>query len=231
MKLIRHLFVALGICVLAVGGVHAQRSVPVDTTKPKGEKPFNPADTVAKALTSRRVTPGRAFVRSMLIPGWGQFSTGATVRGSVYATLQGASAIMLAKTMFKLSDARNELNSRRQTSSDSLIAFAAQLKDTTLIRRYTNRDSLNLDVEKQFAVTDKESLVKARTSQRQDWITYLLFFTFASGVDAFVGAHLADFPGSVSAEPTPAGTRLRIDWRLGGKPPARARVEPVPGMP
>jgi hypothetical protein len=211
--------------------VHAQRSVPVDTTKPKGEKPFNPADTVAAAITSKRITPGRAFVRSMLIPGWGQFSTGATARGAVYATLQGASAIMLGKTMFKLSDARNEVNARRQTASDSLVAFAATLKDTALIRRYSNKDSLNVDVEKQFGVIDKESLVKARTSQRQDWITYLLFFTFASGVDAFVGAHLADFPGSVTVEPAQAGgTQLRVDWRFGGRPPARARVEPVPGI-
>lgn len=224
------------LCVLAVSGMaaaslQAQQSVPVDTTRPRNEKPFSPADTVIAALRSKRLTPGRAFVRSLLIPGWGQFSNGAMVRGSIYASLQGASAFMLVKTQIKIGDARNEVKSLRKTAVDSLVADAQQRRDTAKIRRYANADSVTVVADGTFAVADKQSLVRARVRQREDWITDLIFFTLASGVDAFVGAHLSDFPGSVSAEPTPAGMRFRLDFRLGGRPGTRARPERVPHAP
>ncbi|MGH7461185.1 MAG: hypothetical protein ACREMA_09170, partial [Longimicrobiales bacterium] len=38
------------------------------------------ADTV-RADSARRITPGKAFYRSLLVPGWGQASVGAYVRG------------------------------------------------------------------------------------------------------------------------------------------------------
>jgi hypothetical protein len=228
-KFAAQIFCVFGLWALGATNLHAQRTVPADTTRPKNEKPFNPADTVAAALASKRITPARAFVRSLLVPGWGQFSMGATLRGSIYASLQGASAVMLAKTQIKISDARNDASTLRKTAVDSLIAFAQARKDTALIRKYSNPDSVTEVANTTFAVADKESLVKARVKQREDWITYFLFFTLASGVDAFVGAHLSDFPGTVTAEPIPAGgMRLRLDFPLGGRPPARAQPAPAP---
>jgi hypothetical protein len=230
-KLIKQAICAVALCTFIVGSVHAQQTVPADTTRPKSEKPFNPADTVAAALASKHVTPGRAFVRSLLVPGWGQFSNGATERGAVYASLQGASAFMLVKTQIKISDAKADLSAARKTAVDSLIASAQAQKDTAKVRKYANPDSVNAVAETVFAVVDKASLVKARQKQREDWITYFLFFTFASGIDAFVGAHLSDFPGTVTAEPTPAGMQLRVDFPLGGRAPARAHPEPAGRLP
>jgi hypothetical protein len=49
----------------------------------------------------------------------------------------------------------------------------------------------------------------------QDWIAYTLFFTLASGVDAFVAAHLADFPADIETGRRPDGaTELRISIPL-----------------
>ncbi len=45
--------------------------------------------------------------------------------------------------------------------------------------------------------TDNRALVDARRQQRQDWIAYTLFFTFLNGLDAYVAAHLTDFPGEL----------------------------------
>ena len=44
-------------------------------------------------------------------------------------------------------------------------------------------------------------LVDAREQQREDWIAWSLFWLLASGVDAFVNAHLADFPAAIELEP------------------------------
>jgi hypothetical protein len=58
------------------------------------------------------------------------------------------------------------------------------------------------------------------TNQRQDWITYTLVWTLASGVDAFVAAHLATFPGKVEAEPRSSGggMQLKLSFPTGRKP-------------
>ena len=44
------------------------------------------------------------------------------------------------------------------------------------------------------AVQDAENLVGVRRQQREDWFAFGLFFLLLGGADAFVAAHLADFP-------------------------------------
>jgi hypothetical protein len=192
---------------------HAQQPTrpPGDTAR--AEPPFSPADTVAAALSGRALTPARAFVRSLLVPGWGQFSQGAKVRGSVYASLQGASAFMLVKTQLKISDARKEVRTLRELSIDSMRADAAERQDTALIRRLSDPDTARIRADSTPAVVDKQSLTDARRRQREDWIALAIFFTLASGVDAYVGAHLSDFPGSVNAQPLRHGG-VRIEWTM-----------------
>ena len=189
---------------------------PADTVRTDTARtypPFSPADTVAAALTSRRLTPGRAFVRSLLIPGWGQFSQGAKVRGSVYASLQGASAFMLVKTQLKINDANSGMEALREIAIDSMRADAVEQMDTALIRFLADPDSAQLLADSTEAVADKQALADSRRRQREDWIALAIFFTLASGVDAYVGAHLADFPGKVSASPLRHGG-VRIEWTL-----------------
>ena len=62
------------------------------------------------------------------------------------------------------------------------------------------------------------SLERARTAQRQDWITYTLFFTFAAAVDTYVTAHLKDFPGEVQTLPAiDGGLTFRMSVPVGGR--------------
>lgn len=207
----------LSVCVLMVAlfGTVARAQEPArppaDTAR--AEPPFSPADTVAAALTGKTLTPGRAFVRSLLIPGWGQFSQGARVRGTVYASLQGASAFMLVKTQIKVNDAQDDAESLREFAIDSMRADALEQQDTMLIRILANEDSAQARADSTEAVSDKLALTESRKRQREDWIALAIFFTLASGVDAYVGAHLADFPGTVSARPFRRGGVL-VEWSL-----------------
>jgi hypothetical protein len=164
--------------------------------------------TTAVDTTKKVISPGSAFFRSVLIPGWGQLSVGSKTRAAVFITLQSASWYMLVKTLKKLSQAEDRRDARvtqwTPIVTDTLLAMADPGRvppDTALQRRVSDPDTLKFLVRSALdtttAVRAANSLVNSRQEQRQDWITYTLFLTLASGVDAFVAAHLADFPATI----------------------------------
>lgn len=153
-------------------------------------------DTLAVADTTvERFPPGKALMRSLLLPGWGQFSVGAYKRGAFFVAAQGSSYYMLARTNSRLNEARDKHRAQRAIARDSILAIPDV--DTA---------NLELRIDSVDAVIARRSLVNSRERHMQDWITYTLFFTLASGVDAFVAAHLADFPVEVGAEPQANGS-------------------------
>lgn len=177
-----------------------------------------PRDTAAAA---QGPSPAGAFVRSLLVPGWGQASHGAYVRGGVFFALQSGSWFMLIKTIGKLSEARSIEERRVGLVRDSLLAEAAA--DPKLADRYKDPRALELDVQRAAdqdgRVTEIRGLVHAREEQREDWIAMTAFVTLMSGIDALVNAHLSDFPGRVAVDPARDG-RLTVGITLpaGGRP-------------
>ena len=159
----------------------------------------------ATDTTAVRYSPGKALMRSLLVPGWGQFSVGAWKRGALFAALQGSSYYMLVRTNSRLNKAEDKLDTRVTFVRDSLIAA-----DDTV--------GLDARLDSTQLVNAERSLVRSRERHMQDWITYTIFFTLASGVDAFVAAHLADFPVQIDAEPQVNGS---VDFRLSVPLPSR----------
>jgi hypothetical protein len=92
---------ALVACVLSAGPLAAQvRPAPTDTAAvPRAAE--QPAGIPHRS-------PGGAFVRSLVLPGWGQAWVGAPGRGGVYFALEGASLWMLYRTQQRLDQARAE---------------------------------------------------------------------------------------------------------------------------
>ncbi len=188
--------------LLAVGPLRAQeapRPVPL------------PPDSAAAADARIGPSPAGAFVRSLLVPGWGQAAHGAYVRGGAFFTLQTGSWFMLVKTMGKLAEARSievrRVGLVRDLVRDSLLALAEAEPERA--ERYADPRALELDVqraaEQDERVTDIRGLVHAREEQREDWIAMTIFVTLMSGVDALVNAHLSDFPARVAVDPLPGG--------------------------
>ncbi|MGQ0560681.1 MAG: DUF5683 domain-containing protein [Gemmatimonadota bacterium] len=153
--------------------------------------------------TARGISPGKAFMRSLLIPGWGQWSAGAKKRAGFFFALQTTSYYMLVKTLNKLDHAQDVEEERIQLVSDSLRAEMAE--DSLLNEQLSDPLRFRAAVDSAETVIDIRNLVESREEQRQDWIAYTLFVTLASGVDAFVAAHLADFPATITTRPAPAG--------------------------
>jgi hypothetical protein len=117
-----------------------------------------PTDTV------HRVRPMGAFLRSLLVPGWGQAVTGRRVAGAVFATWEGVAAMMTLK-------AQSEMHYLRETRSPSLVAKRQEVQDWTVL-----------------------------------WVFNHLF----SGAEAFVSAHLQDFPKDLKVRAFPGGVGVSL---------------------
>lgn len=98
------------------------------------------ADTAG--LPHYRISPRSAFLRSLVLPGWGQSSIGAPGRGAVYFALESGSLWMVYKSGQKLQEAR-ELE--RVRHADGTLA-----PETTLglvkARRNEREDWITLSV-------------------------------------------------------------------------------------
>jgi hypothetical protein len=171
------------------------------------------ADTIPQELRS----PRGAFVRAMLVPGWGHLHVGEYKRGAVYFSLQSASWFMLVKTIRRLNDVQDRDDRLTGLATDSLDIVAAG--DTALARLWDEDPVAYEEALLTYpGLQDTRSLVSARRQQRQDWITYTLFFTFAAAVDAYVTAHLKDFPADVTVGAAEGGgLRLRVAVPVGGR--------------
>jgi hypothetical protein len=109
---VRSLACALATLALGARAPAAAQDDPVADTVPAVDAPA--ADTTRRAAApvaapadtaSPRISPGGAFVRSLVLPGWGQSELGAPVRGGVYFALEAGSLWMLYKSDRRLREA------------------------------------------------------------------------------------------------------------------------------
>lgn len=163
------------------------------------------------STTTTGLNPRTAFIRSMIVPGWGQFSVGAEKRGIVFVALQGASWYMLVKTHGKLGKARDREETRFGFLTDSLTALIPQ--DSAL----KNPVEFNRRIDADSTLALQRALVASREEQRQDWIATTIAITLAGAVDAYVAAHLADFPAVIVPRPNGA-LQLQVNVPLKRRP-------------
>ena len=168
--------------------------------------------TAADTLDEWTVSPGGAFLRSLVIPGWGQAEFDAYFRGGIYFAGWAANWFMNFRNYTRLEDARSRFDLRESQIADSLIAAGVPADSVPFL--------LPGAVEADAAGADLGQLVRAREQQREDWIAWSIFWVLASGVDAFVTAHLADFPAAIDLQPgAENGMSVRVEVPLPGRRP------------
>lgn len=162
------------------------------------------ADTVEAPPSTGRPSPGGAFLRSVLVPGWGQASAGSYSRAAVYFLAQAGNAWMAYKTHSLRATARR----RQRMLEDAVTA--------ELLRGGVAQEALEGELAANERIEDIRLLATARDEQMEDWVALLVFFTFFGGADAFVSAHLADFPVPLTVEPVagPPGTAFEVGLSL-----------------
>jgi hypothetical protein len=211
------------ILALLGAGVSALRGQVVDTVITHIDTVVVAPEAVAGVGEAPEVvmpmSPRGAFIRSMVIPGWGQSAFGAYTRGGIYFAGWTGNWFMNFKNHVRLSEARNRLDLRTAQVRDSLIfsppepgappnpdSMRAVLDTTDLLLATVRQDPIGSDL---------QGLVSSREQQREDWIAWSLFWILASGIDAYVTAHLADFPATIELEPNlDRSVSVRIDVPL-----------------
>jgi hypothetical protein len=135
-----------------------------DTTPPPPPPIVTTGALVVPTDTTHGVRPMGAFLRSLLVPGWGQAATGRRVTGALFATWEGVAAMMTLK-------ARSELRFLEETRS---------------------------------------TIVVAKRQEVQDWLVLWIFNHLFSGAEAFVSAHLQDFPKDLKIRAFPGGVGISV---------------------
>lgn len=175
-----------------------------------GQEPASPPDSARSDTVG--VSPGGAFLRSLLVPGWGHAAVGSYTRGGFYFVTAGGTFWMVYKTARFLGAARERVG-----AVESLVESG--LRD----RGITSPDSITTALENDPRVAAARDLEEVRSQQREDWIAFGVFWLLLNGADAFVSAHLADFPEPIEVETSGApggGGRLevKVSVPLGGRP-------------
>jgi hypothetical protein len=153
-----------GACVVALLSVCA--AVRLSAQQPDTTPPplITTGALVVPTDTTHRIRPMGAFLRSLLLPGWGQAATGRHVTGALFATWEGVAAMMTLK-------AQSEMHYLKETGS---------------------------------------SLVVAKRQEVQDWTVLWVFNHLFSGAEAFVSAHLQDFPKDLKIRAFPGGVGISL---------------------
>ena len=128
------------------------------------QAPVTTGAIVVPTDTVHRISPMGAFLRSFLLPGWGQARTGRPTAGALFVTWEGVCAMMTFK-------AQSETRYLKQSGSTNL---------------------------------------SAKRQEVQDWLVLWIFNHLFSGAEAFVSAHLQDFPKELKIRAVPHGVGITV---------------------
>ena len=178
----RYIIVAL-VALASVGG--AQQ--PADTSRSR-------VDTVGPRPELRPpLSPRRAFLYSLLLPGYSQSVLGRHRAGALQLTFEAAALVMIRQSAADIREARRNL------ADSVLVSFVNDLGQP---QRRWERTPFS------------SSLVRSRRAHLEDWIAVLAANHLFSAADAYVASLLWDLPAEVQmqAEPGTARLSLRIGW-------------------
>lgn len=158
------------------------------------------------------VSPGRAFLLSLAVPGLGQSRLNRPTAGAVYFTAEAIWLAMLGK-------AAHDLRVAKAHAADVIVASykvdPATGKPIIVNGKYVPLDTLRsryADPPEQTAGSGQQqrSRVKARKLHFEDWIAMLAFNHLFSGADAFVSSQLWDLPAQVEIRALPRGGGIGV---------------------
>lgn len=169
------------------------------------ERPETPVDVEESVpLPPIKISPGGAFLRSIVLPGWGHTAIGSYSRGAFYFGAQTATVYTFFRTRERLTEVRERVRFREQVVRAQLAAEGI-----------TEFSDIEQGLDADASLTDLRNLKDARDQQREDLIALGVFMLLLGGVDAYVSAHLARFPEPLELEARPVGDgRVEVGIRV-----------------
>jgi hypothetical protein len=162
---------------------HAQRA---DTARAGAQRP-------AGQGVRPPLSPRRAFLTSLVAPGYAQSVLGRPNASAFFILTEAITLLMVRETSLELREAR-------RLEGDSVPLFF--VNPTTGVP-----DTLYA------APRYSSDLVRARRAHLEDWIAALVANHLISAADAFVAAHLWDVPARVGFQRTRGGGAVSIRFR------------------
>lgn len=153
------------------------------------------APTPEVAPSPLGISPGRAFLRALLIPGWGHAAIGSYGRGGFYFTAQAATVYTALRARRRIGEAQDRVRFQEQNIRAQLAAEGI-----------TDAEAIQTRLDEDGTLGDLNNLLDSRQEQQEDLVALSLFLILISGVDAYVSAHLARFPEPLDVGVTPTET-------------------------
>ena len=125
------------------------------------------------------ISPRRALLQSMLIPGWGQVSLDRNTAGGLFVALEVTSIAMLVQS-------KKQLSIARAAAGDSILDPATG----------------------DLVANPLEGRIRPRKRAVEDWTALLIFSHLIAAADAFVAAHLWDVPVQVQGREGERGATI-----------------------
>jgi len=191
---------AIACCLVPLGGVGAQRAEPTRagvTREPKPVEAFA-APTVAGAP----ISPRRAFLYSLMLPGAGQARLDRGRAGSMFFVIELAALTLVHRSA-------EDLRIARTAAGDSIpLRYAVDA-----VTGRVTRDAKGGPVVAAWSVPRyNEAFVRTRRLHYEDWLAVIAFNHLFAGADAFVAAQLWDLPARIGVGASPG--ELRLEARL-----------------
>jgi hypothetical protein len=170
------------------------------STQPPAQQPGAP-DTTHKPPMS----PRRAFLTSLVLPGYAQTVFGRDKAAMLFAVVEIGSIGMARK-------AAQDLGEAKGLPRDSVVATYKIDPSTGLaiIDPKTGLPTPDTYIASRFT----DDRIKARRTHYEDWIAAIVFNHLFSGADAYVAANLWDFKTNIGVVATPHSTGVYAALRF-----------------
>ena len=159
---------------------------------PEGPSRAGTAASPSRFVVGAPITPKRAFLYSLMLPGLGEASLQRYKTGAGFFLVEA-----LALSMYHRST--EDLRIANAYRSDSAASTYVTDPSTGVPTLSGGLPVVATRVKSGFT----DDLIKARKLQKEDWFFVLVFNHLISGADAFVAAQLFDLPAHVSLRAVP----------------------------
>jgi hypothetical protein len=198
-------FVAALLC-LALFVPNEAISQQVDSARVGIAKPAAKAPQPAGTDTPKPpMTPRRAFLTSLLIPGYAQTVFGRDHAAMLFAVIEIGSLAMARKSAQDLAEAK-------AFAGDSIVA-TYKIDPNTGIALIDPKTGLPIP-DTYIASRFTPDRIKARRTHYEDWIAAIVFNHLFSGADAYVAANLWDFNANIGVVAAPGSAGVYASLRL-----------------
>jgi hypothetical protein len=179
---------AIVVALLCASALPARAQV-VDSARVGPRQPT--VDTTTKPVPAPPLSPRRAFLFSLLLPGYSQSVLGRPTAGAIFVLSESIAIAMLRES-------KADLNEARRLRTDSIVVIGVDANGQPITHRSFYSDGL----------------IDIRRGHVEDWVAFLIANHLFAAADAYVAAHLWDLPTQVSVRSAPSGAVVaaRFTW-------------------